>query len=209
MKIIYPQYQWAYALTPRKQTTHLILHHSATSSATTENIHAYHKSLGWAGIAYHFLVRKNGAVYAGRPIDMMGGHTKNYNHCSIGVCFEGNFDKEYMPDAQLESGQELISYLLTKYPSIITGQHKDFGKTNCAGANFPFTLLLNPSDEGDADEENKEPSEWAKTACGWAVGKGLFKGDGTGNFRWHEYATREELAAVLMRYSTIEKGGLK
>ena len=203
MKIINPAYDWAWALTPRKQTTHLILHHSASAVANAEGIHAYHRSLGWAGIAYHYLVRKDGSVYAGRPIEMQGGHTLNWNDRSVGVCFEGNFDIEYMSDAQLEAGQELIAQIRDKYPGIIAGQHKDFNATACAGANFPFTFLIGPNDEGGVEDKADGPSAWAKEACAWAVKKGLFKGDGNGSFRWHDSVTREELAVLLMR---LEKG---
>lgn len=203
MNIINPQYDWAYALTPRKQTTHLILHHAGASVVSAEGIHAYHKSLGWAGIAYHFLVRKDGSVYAGRPIGMMGGHTKDWNYCSVGVCFEGNFDEEYMTDRQLEAGQELISEICAKYPGIIAGRHSDYGQTACPGKNFPFMLLINPNDEGGVENGEDKPSDWAKAACGWAVEKGIFKGDGNGSFRWHEPVTREELAVLLNRLEAV------
>ena len=67
MKIIEKNYGWAYALSPRGLTTHLILHHAAALTATAEGIHSYHLSLGWAGIAYHYFVAKNGDIYRGRP----------------------------------------------------------------------------------------------------------------------------------------------
>jgi hypothetical protein len=54
------EYNWAYALTPRSVTTHLILHHAGASGATAQAIHEYHLSKGWAGIAYHYYVRKSG-----------------------------------------------------------------------------------------------------------------------------------------------------
>ena len=44
-----------------------------------------------------------------------------------------------------------------------------------------------------------EPSPWAEEDCRWAVERGLFRGDGSGNFRWKEPITREETAAVLHR----------
>lgn len=195
MKTINPQYQWAYALTPRKQTTHLICHHSASSVANAETIHTYHKSLGWAGIAYHFLIRKDGSVYAGRPIGMQGGHTVGMNHCSIGICFEGNFETEYMTDAQLTAGQELVEKIRDDYPGIIVGGHKEFGQTACPGTNFPFTFLVNPIDEGELEElDVDKPSDWANEAWEWASALGIT--DGT---RPHDTATREEIITMLWR----------
>lgn len=199
MKIINPVYDWAWALALRRQTTHLILHHAAAPVVSAEGIHAYHKSLGWAGIAYHFLVRKDGSVYAGRPIGAQGGHTTNWNYCSIGICFEGNFEIETMPAAQLKAGQELIDKIQDDYPGIIIGDHKEFGQTDCPGRNFPFSELVSPGDEGNVEAVKDEPSPWAAEACAWAVEKGLFVGDEAGRFRWQKPVTREQLAVLLKR----------
>jgi hypothetical protein len=199
MKLINPVYDWVYALTQRKQTTRLILHHSASSVANAEGIHAYHKSLGWAGIAYHYLVRKDGSVYAGRPIGMQGGHTLNWNYCSVGVCFEGNFETEHMTDAQLKAGQELIEMIRDKYPGIIAGQHKDFNATACPGANFPFTFLVNPVDEGDVEGISMEPSAWAKEAWEWASALGITDGSAPKGA-----ITREQTVTMLHRFAKLK-----
>ena len=142
MKVISNNYKWAYALTPRTVTTHLILHHAAASSATADGIHAYHLSKGWAGIAYHYFVSKKGEVYCGRPENMRGGHTTNWNYCSIGICFEGNFETEQMSAAQLEAGKELVVDITSRYPSIVVGKHSDFGQTACPGRNFPYDKMV-------------------------------------------------------------------
>lgn len=48
-----------------------------------------------------------------------------------------------------------------------------------------------------------EGAEWSKADREWAVENGLFLGDANGDFRWREGVTREELAAVLHRYSKL------
>ncbi len=201
MNIIEPNYKWAYGLTPRSVTTHLIIHHSA-GHGTPESIHAYHKSLGWAGIAYHYYVRQDGSIYRGRPENMRGGHTTNWNYCSIGVCFEGNFETETMSKAQLEAGRELIADIRRRYPSITVGKHKQYQQTACPGRNFPFEEMLKeaqPEPPDNSAEDTAEPSDWAKSSCDRLVELGIFKGDGGGNYDWHRDITREELAAVLDR----------
>lgn len=50
------------------------------------------------------------------------------------------------------------------------------------------------------------PSKWAKTATDYCKRKGIFAGDGAGNFDWQEPITREQVAAVL--YRTLEAAGL-
>ncbi len=202
MEIIQSNYQWAYSLTPRNVTTHLIIHHSA-GHGTPEGIHSYHKSLGWAGIAYHYYVRQDGTIYRGRPENMRGGHTTNWNYCSIGVCFEGNFENETMSKAQLEAGRELIADIRNRYPGITVGKHKQYQNTACPGKNFPFDEMLKkaePKPEPDTDVEiDPNPSEWAKEACDRMIRTKIFKGDNINDFHWHDNITREEVAVVIDR----------
>lgn len=44
-----------------------------------------------------------------------------------------------------------------------------------------------------------EPKPAFLTACKWAVARGLFLGDSTGRFYWHDPLTREQLAQILYR----------
>ena len=43
------------------------------------------------------------------------------------------------------------------------------------------------------------PSAWAKEACDWAVEKGIVKGDETGDCKWQEPITKEQMALMLFR----------
>jgi len=126
------------SLTPFKQTpTYLVLHHEA-GQGTVEQIHKYHLSKGWSGIAYHAYVRRDGSVYAGRPLDKCGGHCSGYNNCSIGICFEGNFETETMTQKQMTGGVKAIGEILAKYPSLKIVGHKELCATACPGKNFPL-----------------------------------------------------------------------
>lgn len=129
-------------LTKRKATNRIIFHHSGvTVLQSIETIHNYHKnSNGWAGIGYHFYIRKDGKIYQGRPIDVIGAHAYGSNNDSIGICFEGNFDKEEMTDAQIKAREEIVFYLKNKYPKATFCGHKDVCKTSCPGKNFKFDI---------------------------------------------------------------------
>ena len=117
----------------RSKTEQLILHNSGvTVLQSVETIHNYHKNTnGWAGIGYHFYVRKDGKIYRGRPENTVGAHATGSNSNSIGICFEGNFDKEKMGQVQLEAGLELISYLKNKYSNIKIKGHREVNNTSC------------------------------------------------------------------------------
>lgn len=138
MNIIEKSYQWNGSLSKRKKTDYIILHHASAKTASPDAIHSWHLSNGWAGIGYHFLVRKNGSIYRGRPVDFVGAHTTNYNSISVGICFEGDFEKETISNAQKTAGIKLVSYLKRLYPNAKVKKHKDFNATDCPGKNFPF-----------------------------------------------------------------------
>lgn len=142
MKIIEKNYSWSGYLTKRKKTECIVLHHAAAFSCMPDDIHRIHLMNGWAGIGYHFYILKDGSIYRGRPIDMQGAHTQNYNSSSLGICFEGNFQKETMNDAQLKSGQALLRYIKGIYPNAEIKKHSDLNSTACPGKNFPFDKFL-------------------------------------------------------------------
>ena len=137
IQIIQPNYVWASTPSKRSTTSYIILHHAGVSTASAEAIHAYHKSLGWCGIGYNFYVRKNGSIYAGRPIDCIGAHTVGYNNKSVGICCEGNFEQEQMSEIQKNALLQIVKYCKEKYPLAKIKRHKDCDATACPGKNFP------------------------------------------------------------------------
>lgn len=140
------------AMTKRKKTDLIVLHHAAATECSVEDVHRWHLANGWAGIGYHFFIRKDGSVWRGRPEDTVGAHTKGYNSTSIGICFEGNFETESMPDAQKKAGVELVSYLKEKYSVENVKGHRELKATACPGKNFPLDEIKS----GDlAEEENR------------------------------------------------------
>lgn len=141
MKINEVAYKWNGALSKRRSTSRIILHHAAARKCSAQQIHSWHLANGWVGIGYHFLVRKDGSVYRGRPEDTVGAHAWNNNYDSIGICFEGNFMTETMPIAQKWAGQELVACLKDKYGISEVQKHSDVNATGCPGAHFPFASI--------------------------------------------------------------------
>lgn len=131
------------AMSNRQTTDRIILHHSASSVASAEDIHRWHLNNGWEGAGYHFLVRKNGLIYRLRPENKIGAHAYMNNYNSIGICFEGNFEVEEMPDVQVQSGKELVAYLKNKYGINKVQGHRDVNSTSCPGRNFKFNEIAN------------------------------------------------------------------
>lgn len=143
MNIIEKNYKWNGNLKNRKSTNRIILHHAESKSCTADDIHSWHLANGWAGIGYHFFVRKDGSIYRGRPENTVGSHAKGSNSDSIGICFEGSYMTETMGQTQINAGRELVSYLKKKYGISKVQKHKDVCSTNCPGTNFPFDQIVN------------------------------------------------------------------
>lgn len=156
MKINEVTYRWSGALSKRRSTSRIILHHAAASKCSAQQIHSWHLANGWVGIGYHFLVRKDGSVYRGRPEDTVGAHAGNNNYDSIGVCFEGNFMTETMPIIQKWAGQELVQYLKDKYGISKVQKHSDVNATGCPGTHFPFASIAG---HGTADKPAESTAE--------------------------------------------------
>ena len=141
----------------RTETQAIVLHHADAVCCSIEDIHRWHLANGWIGCGYHFLVRKDGTVWQGRPIDWVGAHAKGANEFSVGVCFEGSYESKdtQMPAAQLQAGKELVSYLLLLYPEARVKRHRDYCSTDCPGKYFPFDEIA----QGEASPAPETPAQ--------------------------------------------------
>lgn len=74
---------------------------------------------------------------------MQGAHAYGANSDSIGICFEGNLNEEYLTKEQIEAGRWLVSYLKGKYGNIEFTEHRKVCNTSCPGANFPLGEIVN------------------------------------------------------------------
>ena len=182
MNIITTELQFARSLSKRKRTGRLILHHTATSTETVSQIHSYHLKKGWAGIGYHYYVRKDGNIYCGRPEDTVGAHAEGNNNDSIGICFEGNFETEIMPEAQKAAGKELIAHLKQTYGITLVQGHRDVAATSCPGKNFPFAEMAKATTDQGQQEEQKQ----SETSASGIFGTEILVVDG----RWGPAVTR-------------------
>lgn len=126
---------------------HIVICHTGVSSAhTIKEIHAWRLKAGDAGIGYHFFVDKKGKVFRGRPLTYMGAFAREVNRCSIGVCFDGNFNKEKLNLQQQLSMEaiELLTLLRYVYHADIVFYDEFGDKVPIKG--FPKRDILNRID---------------------------------------------------------------
>ena len=107
-----------------RTVTLIIIHCSAVRPnqlSSAKDITQWHKARGWRTIGYHYVVRRDGTVENGRPIEQIGAHCVNHNKYSIGICYEGGLDavgnpKDTRTDAQKTAIRQLIMRLKKTYP---------------------------------------------------------------------------------------------
>ncbi len=99
-------------MTPRAIVLHTV---GVRGDTTAAAVRAYHMApppagRGWRDIGYHFVVRKDGTVEPGRPLDQLGAHTAGAND-TWGVCVAGDGDSEPWTQAQWRAVLALVARL--------------------------------------------------------------------------------------------------
>jgi N-acetyl-anhydromuramyl-L-alanine amidase AmpD len=116
--------------------TQLVVHCAATRPSLdvgVDEIRQWHRHQGWSDIGYHWVVRRDGTVEAGRREELIGAHVSGHNRESLGICLVGGLDEHGDPaptftEEQFASLRALLNDLLAKYDlsdDAILG-HRDF-----------------------------------------------------------------------------------
>ena len=120
-----------------RKINRIIWHCSATpagsdvSAATIRKWHTDPEPIGrgWLDIGYHFVIRLDGTVEEGRPVERAGAHTRGHNADSIGICYVGGGVQVYRDTRTPEQKQalyELTKRLLKEHPGATVHGHNEF-----------------------------------------------------------------------------------
>lgn len=115
---------------------HIIVHCSYTPESMdigAKDIDAWHRQRGWMGIGYHAVIRRDGTIEDGRPLDRTGAHVRGMNSISRGICLVGGMNRSKtgpelnFTDAQYKSLRKLIDqWKKEHYPGAKVSGHTDF-----------------------------------------------------------------------------------
>lgn len=143
----------------KKRWHGIVIHHSASSYGCAAHEHEYHRSIGWNGLGYHFVINngifKNGYGKADGLVEVgyrwrgqkTGSHCRpdsdrdNYwNKHTVGICLIGNFNKTRSTEQQWRSLVKLVRFLQRRYdiPASQIRGHRDIKPTDCPGRYFSF-----------------------------------------------------------------------
>lgn len=136
--------------TTRRTTDYIVVHCSASPPKVdvgAKEIRQWHRAKGWVDIGYHKVIRRDGRVEDGRPIDVVGAHVENHNSNSVGICLVGGIDDKGRPEdnftrSQFHSLALLLTELRTKYPNAEILGHRDFPGVKKACPSFDVRSWL-------------------------------------------------------------------
>lgn len=129
---------------PRAVTEAIFVHCSATKASMNvglREIRQWHKEQGWLDVGYHFIIRRDGTIEEGRPVDVVGSHVKDWNSKSVGVCLvggiddKGKFEANFTP-SQMQSLKEKLADLKDMYPDAEVKAHHDVAPKACPSFNL-------------------------------------------------------------------------
>ena len=119
----------------------IIIHCSATPEGRdvdVQDVKDWHVSgNGWTDVGYHYFIKLDGEIQTGRPIELVGSHTRGFNKGSIGVAYAGGMNKrntkpkDTRTEKQKDAIIELINRIKETYPEISIHGHNEFSNKAC------------------------------------------------------------------------------
>lgn len=122
----------------------ITIHYSASKDVSVDTIRQWHLKKGWRDVGYCWIVRKNGDLEYGRPMNKQGAHVKYHNYRNMGICVTGNFEKYSPSEAQYASLKTLLKFLCFAFniPESNIYLHKDLANTVCPGKFFDRSRVI-------------------------------------------------------------------
>lgn len=134
------------SLSERSYTDMTVIHHTGSPdmNASAEEIHGWHLGNGWAGIGYHYVIRKDGTIERGRPEWAIGSHAYGDNSHTIGIHLCGDFSAVEPTEIQIDKCAMLIADICERYGISIDRNHivghGELMATDCPGDNLQALL---------------------------------------------------------------------
>lgn len=181
----------------RNQWRYIVIHHSASPSGNAASFDRLHRSKGWDGLAYHFVIdngkggpdgrlevgprwwkQKHGA-HAGALHGFAEDEHNEFNEFGIGICLVGNFQNRGPSRAQLKTLAKLVAKLQADYgigSENIMG-HRHVCGTACPGNHFPWGTLFAMMNEPKPELSRRYPVA-TREHCPWCDGSDVVASGG-------------------------------
>ena len=121
--------------TATREITETVIHWTANyidqAHIGAEHVHAWHLQRGFSGCGYHYIIKRDGSIQRGRPINIIGAHANDFGHnrYSIGIshvagynCTSGTpnpnryISSESINDAQWRAQKDFLEVFYRVFP---------------------------------------------------------------------------------------------
>lgn len=97
----------------------------------------------WSDVGYHYVIKRDGTIQLGRPLERPGAHAKGYNKNSVGICLVGGLNAkgkavDNYTAAQMASLYLVVAGLKRNFPGAKVCGHNDLTKSKtCPNFDVP------------------------------------------------------------------------
>lgn len=122
-----------------RKISRIILHctDSPRTTDTVEDVRRWHKEKGWNDVGYHRLIRHDGGIEFGRPLELVGAHCAGYNSESVGIALHGM--TENFTQVQFVALGVVLAGFAVLFPEASIHAHGEFAAKACPG--FPVSPI--------------------------------------------------------------------
>jgi len=130
---------------PARPVDRVFIHCSASDRPEHDSwavIDQWHREKGWAGIGYHFFIRKDGTLEAGRSLEKTPAAQEGNNLRTIAICLHG-LDVSKFTDVQLSTLRGLCLDIDVAYRGSVTFHgHREVARKDCPVIDYRAVLRL-------------------------------------------------------------------
>ena len=143
-----------------REITETVVHWTGTfvdQDIGAEDVHKWHLERGWSGCGYHYVIRRDGTIERGRPINFEGAHAlqNGHNNYSIGISLVGGYvglasegnkttstNFVGFEQAQINALDSFLSTFYIVWPGGQVWGHNETDPTNKIDPGVPMSLYV-------------------------------------------------------------------
>lgn len=130
---------------PKRPVTRVFIHCSASDNPAHDNIATmdlWHRQRGWAGVGYHFFIRKGGLLEIGRDLEKVPAAQEGNNARTIAICLHG-LARDKFTEAQFSTLRALCQQINAAYECDVTFHgHCEVARKACPVFDYRAVLGL-------------------------------------------------------------------
>jgi peptidoglycan hydrolase-like protein with peptidoglycan-binding domain len=130
---------------PARPVSRVFVHCSASDRPEHDSaavIDRWHREKGWAGIGYHFFIRKDGTLETGRDLEKIPAAQEGNNTGTIAICLHG-LDIDKFTEAQFSTLRGLCLDIDEAYRGTVTFHgHREVARKECPVFDYKAVLRL-------------------------------------------------------------------